>query len=108
LHWICPCYTERQPSRLQSQPYPTGDDKKNYQSEVALAYLDCKNSQLAFGSRTMYADSDGMGHVVFNIELTLNDVRLRASAAGSTGEQLIKSVCPKPPQTSALAPATKK
>src|ERR1700693_2590119 len=46
-----------------------GNDTKTYQSEVALAYLNCKNSELAFGSRTMYADSNGMGHVVFNIDL---------------------------------------
>jgi hypothetical protein len=91
------------------EPHPLpGNDTKTYQSEVALAYLDCKNNELAFGSRTMYTDTNGMGHVVFNIDLTLNDVRLRASSAGSTGEQLIKSVCPKPPQTSALAPNTKK
>jgi hypothetical protein len=90
-------------------PHPLpGNDTKTYQSEVALAYLDCKNSELAFGSRTMYADSDGMGKVVFNIELSLNDVRLRAFSAGSTGEQLMKSVCPKPPKTSALTPPAKK
>ena len=92
-----------------AEPHPLpGNDTKNYQSEVALAYLDCKNSELAFGSRTMYADADGMGRVVFNIELTLNDVRLRAFSAGSTGEQLMKSICPKPPQTSALTPSIKK
>lgn len=92
-----------------AEPHPLpGNDTKNYQSEVALAYLDCKNSELAFGSRTMYADSGGMGRVVFNIELTLNDVRLRAFSAGSTGEQLMKSICPKPPQTSALTPSIKK
>ena len=77
-------------------PHPLpGDDSKTYLSEVALAYLDCKNSELAFGRRTMYADSDGMGHTVFNIDLALNDVRLRAFSAGSTGEQLMKSICPK-------------
>jgi hypothetical protein len=79
------------------EPHPLpGNDAKNYLSEVALAYLDCKKNELAFGSRTLYADSDGMGSVVFNIALTLGDVRLRAFSAGSTGEQLMKAVCPKP------------
>jgi hypothetical protein len=78
-------------------PHPLpGNDEKTYMSEVALAYLDCKNNELAFGSRTLYADSDGMGRVVFTIALALSDVRLRASAAGSTGEQLMKAVCSKP------------
>ena len=65
-----------------------GNDTKTYQSEVALAYLNCKNSELAFGSRTMYADSNGMGHVVFhvkNIDDLLGDLnqtyrRLRQSS----------------------------
>jgi hypothetical protein len=78
------------------EPHPLpGNVDKTYLSEVALAYLDCKNSELAFGSRTLYADSDGMGRVVFNIALTLSDVRLRVFSAGSTGEQLMKAVCPK-------------
>jgi hypothetical protein len=71
----------------------TGTEKK-YHSEIAQTYLDCKNRQLAFGSRTMYADTDGMGNVVFSIALALNDIRLRAFAAGSTGEYLVKFVCP--------------
>jgi hypothetical protein len=79
------------------EPHPLpGNVDKTYLSEVALAYLDCKNSELAFGSRTLYADSDGMGRVVFNIALAFSDVRLRAFSAGSTGEQLMKAVCPKP------------
>ncbi|HEY4319499.1 MAG TPA: surface-adhesin E family protein [Herbaspirillum sp.] len=78
------------------EPHPLpGNDAKTYMSEVALAYLDCKKSELAFGSRTLYEDSDGMGHVVFTIALALNDVRLRAFSAGSTGEQLMKAVCAK-------------
>jgi hypothetical protein len=71
-----------------------GNVDKTYQSEVALAYLDCSKKELAFGSRKLYADSDGMGAVVFNIDLGLTDVRLRGASAGSTGEQLLKSVCP--------------
>ncbi|RXZ38360.1 hypothetical protein D9O50_02125 [Oxalobacteraceae bacterium CAVE-383] len=79
------------------EPHPLpGNDAKTYMSEVALAYLDCKNSELAFGSRKLYEDADGMGHVVFSIALALGDVRLRAFSAGSTGEQLMKAVCPKP------------
>jgi hypothetical protein len=72
----------------------TGTEKKYYHSEIAQTYLDCKNRQLAFGSRTMYADTDGMGNVVFSIALALNDIRLRAFAADSTGEYLVKFVCP--------------
>jgi hypothetical protein len=93
------------------EPHPLpGNDAKNYLSEVALAYLDCKNKSLAFGSRTLYEDSDGAGHVVFNIQLALNDVRLRPFSAGSTGEQLMKSICAKfesnaaPPQSSPATP----
>jgi hypothetical protein len=65
-------------------------------SEVARAYVDCNNSELAFGSRTLYEDSDGMGRVVFKIALGLSDVRLRASSGGSTGERLMKAICAKP------------
>jgi hypothetical protein len=79
------------------EPHPLpGNDTKTYKSEVALAYLDCKNNELAFGSRTLYDDSDGMGRVVFTIALALSDVRLRAFSSGSTGEQLMKAVCAKP------------
>lgn len=79
------------------EPHPLpGNDKKNYSSEVALAYLDCKRNQLAFGSRTLYDDTDGMGHVVFSIALALSEVRLRAFSPGSTGEQLMKAVCAHP------------
>jgi hypothetical protein len=81
------------------EPHPLpGDEDKYYLSEVAQTYLDCKNRELAFGSRTMYADADGTGPTVFSIALALNDIRLRAFSAGSTGEYLMKAVCPAAPQ----------
>ncbi len=77
------------------EPHPlTGNDEKYYMSEIAQTYLDCKNRELAFGSRTMYADLNGKGRVIFTIALALNDVRLRAFSTGSTGEHLMKFVCP--------------
>jgi hypothetical protein len=71
-----------------------GTDDKFYQSEVARTYLDCKDSEFAFGSRTMYAGDGARGRVIFNVVLTLNDIQLRAISGGSTGERLMRFFCP--------------
>lgn len=79
-----------------TEPHPLfGNNKKFYSSEVANTFLDCSAREMAFGSRTMYADANGKGRVVLAIELSENEVRLRKPAAGSTGDYLQRIVCAK-------------
>ncbi|MDB5777468.1 MAG: hypothetical protein JWP38_3601 [Herbaspirillum sp.] len=72
-----------------------GTDDKFYQSEVARTYLNCEDSEFAFGSRTMYAADGARGRVIFNVVLAFNDIQLRAISNGSTGERLMQFFCSK-------------
>lgn len=66
---------------------------KYYSSEVSIAYLDCDNKRIGFGSRTMYPKSDAQGGALFSPYLAYSEVKLQDSVPGSTGAQMVKLIC---------------
>ena len=68
-----------------------------YLSEVSIAYLDCENKKIGFGSRTMYSKNDAKGTVLFSPYLGFASVKLQETVPGSTGAQMIKAICAKIP-----------
>lgn len=66
---------------------------KYYSSEVSIAYLDCENKRIGFGSRTMYPKPDAQGTALFSPYLAYSEVKLQDSVPGSTGAQLVKRIC---------------
>jgi hypothetical protein len=66
---------------------------KYYSSEVSIAYIDCNDKRIGFGSRTMYAKADAQGGALFSPYLSYGDTRLQDAVPGSTGAQMIKIIC---------------
>jgi len=66
---------------------------KYYVSEVSIAYLDCDDKRIGFGSRTMYPKADAQGPALFSPYLAYSEVKLQNTVPGSTGAQMIKVIC---------------
>jgi len=64
-----------------------------YSSEVSIAYLDCEDKKIGFGSRTMYPKIDAQGPALFSPYLAYAQVRLQDTLPGSTGAQMVKAIC---------------
>ena len=76
-----------------SRPQMLQGHGKYYLSEISVAYLDCDDKQIGFGSRTMYAKPDAQGGALFSPYLAYGDVKLQDTVPGSTGAQMIKAIC---------------
>ncbi|WP_034299009.1 surface-adhesin E family protein [Herbaspirillum sp. RV1423] len=76
-----------------TKPQVLQGHEKYYSSEVSVAYLDCENKRIGFGSRSMYPKLDAQGGALFSPYLAFSEVRLQDTVPGSTGAQMIKSIC---------------
>lgn len=76
-----------------SKPQVLQGHDKYYSSEVSVAYLDCEDKKIGFGSRTMYPKIDAQGPALFSPYLAYGQVRLQDTLPGSTGAQMVKALC---------------
>lgn len=76
-----------------TQPQVLQGHGKYYASEVSIAYLDCEDKRIGFGSRTMYPKLNAEGAPLFSPYLAYSEVKLQDTVPGSTGAQMIKAIC---------------
>lgn len=76
-----------------AKPQALQGHDKFYSSEISIAYLDCEDKRIGFGSRTMYPKLDAQGAALFSPYLSYNEVRLQNTVPGSTGAQMVKAIC---------------